>query len=263
MWSQHERIYEDSTLPVRNSGESIQWSHALNAPMLPFFKIQIFKCVHFLEKICKCSQAVCLPSPNFSEPNSKCTRRNKKDKLIHKYCHLYFCLFVTLFLLNFSFLFLYFYFKFGSRNLGYCILQTGIMVAFKYEITGYLPHFNHVWLLCPPKQKGSTLFGARIVLLAELCPPPKLCVYQCIDSPGSSREKLLFLLGIVWIYLAASLPTIIKSRWKAQLRQNLRVFSGQYIFMPQTWFHRFVLKTFSNYTNSISNVSYIHRLNVG
>jgi hypothetical protein len=64
--------------------ESIQWSHILNAPMIPFFKIQTSKCVKTLEKIYLCSLDLCLPSLNFLEPNSKCTWRNKKDKLIYE-----------------------------------------------------------------------------------------------------------------------------------------------------------------------------------
>jgi hypothetical protein len=61
-------------------------------PVIPYFKcsydtifqMQTFKCLKKLEKICQCSKDVCLPSLNLLEPNSKCTWRNKKDKLMHE-----------------------------------------------------------------------------------------------------------------------------------------------------------------------------------
>jgi hypothetical protein len=45
-----------------------------------YLKYKKFKNVEISEKICECSQDVRLPYPNFSETNSKCTRRNKNEK---------------------------------------------------------------------------------------------------------------------------------------------------------------------------------------
>jgi hypothetical protein len=119
-------IYSSNPRPWRavrwpsSAGENIVWSHSSYATMLLIQKFQILSDKKYWNKFVDVHKMCPHNSCKFWNQNRNVLRETIKTNCYVNSIILIFCLFVTLFMFDFSFLFLLVYFEFGSENFRDC-----------------------------------------------------------------------------------------------------------------------------------------------